>query len=282
MPGTATPILFVPGYWHGASCWSEVLLRVSGAGRPAAAVDLAGHGLNAGWPAAFDSYPVDPAALATEVSPVAAVDLGQAADLLLSQIVALGRGEPVTVVAHSMAGVVLTRVAQRAPDLVARAVYVAAMMPASGVSGAEYATAPENTGHLLASALRGNPAVIGAMRLDVRSTDPEYRRQLQEAFYNDVDPVVARAALELLTPDAPAGIAAGATILTEDGWGAVPRTYVTCARDMAIRLPLQKRFIAEADAAFPDPPTSVVELDSGHSPFLSMADRVADIVANLD
>jgi hypothetical protein len=44
---------------------------------------------------------------------------------------------------------------------------------------------------------------------------------------------------------------------------------------------LQAKFIAEADAAFPDNPTSVVPLDASHSPFLSMPDRVADIVTCL-
>jgi hypothetical protein len=31
-------------------------------------------------------------------------------------------------------------------------------------------------------------------------------------------------------PDAPAGIAAAATALTADGWGAVPRPYVVCTQ----------------------------------------------------
>lgn len=51
---------------------------------------------------------------------------------------------------------------------------------------------------------------------------------------------------------------------------------------MAIRPAAQRRFITEADAAFPDNPTSVVALDASHSPFLSMPDQVADIVKELD
>lgn len=77
------------------------------------------------------------------------------------------------------------------------------------------------------------------------------------------------------------GIALGATLLTSDGWGSVPRTYVTCARDMAIRPALQQKFINDADSAFPDNPTSVVALDSSHSPFLSRPGQVADIVGKL-
>jgi hypothetical protein len=44
---------------------------------------------------------------------------------------------------------------------------------------------------------------------------------------------------------------------------------------------VQQRFIREADTAFPDNPTSVVTLDASHSPFLSMPEQVADIVAKV-
>ncbi|MFI5799956.1 alpha/beta fold hydrolase [Streptomyces sp. NPDC051677] len=281
MSESSTPLIFLHGYWHGSWCWSEVIARVAGAGRPAVAVDMAGHGLRARRPQCLTRRPFDPAAVATEVSPVAAVDLDQAGDLLVAQIKEVGRGRPVTVVAHSMGGTVLTRAAQRAPDLVAHAVYLAAFMPASDVLAIACAQMPENAGDLVAPAFRADPAAIGALRLDLASDDADYRRQLRDAFYGDVDPAAADAALALLTPDAPAGIALGATTLTRDGWGSVPRTYVTSAQDMVIRPALQQKFIRDADAAFPDNPTSVVALDSSHSPFLSMPGQVADIVTKL-
>jgi len=126
-----------------------------------------------------------------------------------------------------------------------------------------------------------HPADAGALRIDVGSGDPGYRQRLREAFYGDIDPVRADAAIALLTPDAPAGIGRGATTLTPDGWGSVPRTYVRCSRDMIIRPALQQKFIADADAAFPANPTVVHTLDASHSPFLSMPGQVADIVLKL-
>jgi pimeloyl-ACP methyl ester carboxylesterase len=281
MSAGSTPLIFVHGYWHGSWCWSEVIARVAAMGRPAVAVDMAGHGLRAGRPQCLTRRPFAPEALATEVSPVAGVDLDQAGDLLVSQIKEVGRGGPVTVVAHSMGGAVLTRAAQLAPELVAHAVYLTAFMPASDVPALACVQMPENAGELVAPSLRADPAAIGALRLDLASDDPTYRQQLRDAFFGDVDPAVADAALGLLTPDAPAGIALGATTLTLDGWGSVPRTYVTCAQDMAVRPALQAKFISDADAAFLDNPTSVVALDSSHSPFLSMPKQVADLVAKL-
>ena len=138
------PVLFLHGFWHGSWCWTEVLASVAGAGVRALAVDMAGHGLRARRPAAVTGRPFDPELLAAEVSPVAAVDLDQAGDLLVSQVKQLGGGSPVTVVAHSMGGAVLTRAGQLVPDLIAHAVYVAAFMPASGVPAAAYVRMPEN------------------------------------------------------------------------------------------------------------------------------------------
>ncbi|WP_414635755.1 hypothetical protein [Amycolatopsis sp.] len=124
-----------------------------------------------------------------------------------------------------MGGTVPTRAAQTVPELVAHAVYLTAFVPASNVPAVAYARMPENADALIGRALRANPAEVGAQRLDPASDDPAYRQQLADAFYSDVDPSVADAAMGLLTPDAPAGIALGATMLTRDGWGSVPRTY---------------------------------------------------------
>ena len=50
---------------------------------------------------------------------------------------------------------------------------------------------------------------------------------------------------------------------------------------MTIRPALQRRFIADSDAAFPRNLTTVYTLDTAHSPFLSMPGQVADIVLKL-
>jgi len=275
---SSTRLLFLHGYWHGSWCWSEVTARVAAAGRDSVAVDMAGHGLRARRPRSVYARPFDPQAIATEVSPVAGVDLDQAGDLLVSQIKQVGRGSPVTVVAHSMGGTVLTRAAEQTPELIDHAVYLTAFMPASDLPAIAYIDMPENAGELIGPSLCADPATVGALRLDVASVEPDYRQQLRSAFFGDVAPVVADAAIALLTPDAPTGIALGTTALTRSGWGSIPRTYVTCAQDMAIRPALQQKFIADADAAFPDNPTSVVALDASHAPFLSMPQQVADIV----
>ncbi len=275
------PVLFLHGYWHGSWCWAEVLELVTAAGVRALAVDMAGHGLRARHSQELIRHPGDLEVLATAVSPLASVDLDEAGGLLVSQLERLGGGEPVVAVAHSMGGVVLTRAAQLAPHLVAHVVYLTAFMPASGVPAMAYPRLPENDGDLVAASIVADPAAVGALRVDVSSADPDYRQRLRDAFYGDLDPAAADAAIALLTPDAPAGIALGATTLTADGWGSLPRSYIVCTRDMCIRPALQRKFIADADAAFPENPTIAHTLDASHSPFLSMPGQVADIVLQL-
>lgn len=275
-----TPVLLLHGYWHGAWCWSEVLARLTAAGTRALAVDMAGHGLRARRPAAPTVRPFDPAALAAEPSPAVA-DLDEAAGLFIAQARALGGGAPVTAVAHSMGGNVLTRAVQEAPRLFAHAVYVTAFMPASDVPAAAYIFAPENEGDLVQVAMVADPAAIGGLRLDTASPDPSYHQLLRDCFFGGIPADVADAAIALLSPDAPAGIAAGATTLTAAGWGSVLHTYVVCTRDRVLQPTMQRKFIELADAAFPDNPTTVHTLDSSHSPFLSMPGELADIILKL-
>ena len=222
-PRDRTPALLLHGFWHGSWCWTEVLAGLTGAGVRALAVDMAGHGLRARRPAALTRRPFDAGALAAEVSPVAGVDLDQAGDLLVAQVKQLGAGAPVTVVAHSMGGAVLTRAGQLAPELIAHAVYLTAFMPASGVPPAAYVRMPENEGSLAGALRVGDARATGALRLDVASPDP----------------------------------------------------------DATIPPALQRKFIADADAAFPANPTAVRELEAARSPFLSMPDQVAGIVLDV-
>jgi pimeloyl-ACP methyl ester carboxylesterase len=267
------PIVLLHGAWHGSWCWSTLTSHLVAAGRRVLAVDMAGHGLDARLPASALARPFDEAAFATEPSPVADVTLDTAAERLVGQLRALG--EPVVLVGHSMGGTVITAATARAPDLVEALVYVCAFMPASGVPAAAYIKSPENEGERVAELAAADPAVVGALRLDVGSPDPAYRAGIKKAFYTDVPDAAFDATVRLLSTDLPMAIAAGATELTPDGWGAIPRTYVVCTGDEAIREPLQRRFIAEADAAFPGNPARVVELATAHSPFLTMPAELA-------
>jgi pimeloyl-ACP methyl ester carboxylesterase len=270
---SAAPIVLVHGAWHGSWCWASVTPLLAAAGRCAVAVDMEAHGLDAILPASALARPFDAAAFASERSPHADVTLASATHRLVGQIEALGRS--VVLVAHSMSGHVVSAAAQAVPTLVERLVYVTGFMAPSGADAGAYIQSAENAGELIGPLIVADPAVVGAVRLDVRTPDAGYRAGLREALFGDVSPAVADGAIRQLSCDLPFGIPAGVSELTREGWGGIPRIYVRCSADRAILPALQNRFIAEADAAFPENPTAVVDLDTSHSPFLSQPGRLA-------
>ncbi|MDA0566051.1 alpha/beta fold hydrolase [Streptomonospora sp. S1-112] len=276
------PVVLLPGFWHGTWCWSPVAAELTARGRRAVAVDLPGHGLEARPPASARARPFDPEDFATEPSLTAGITLESATEHLLERVERIGGGGPCVVVAHSGAGPVAVQAVEKAPHLFARAVYVCAFMPTAGLPAMAYISAPENAGEKATPALRADLSTVGTMRLDPGSPDPDYRVHLRDLFYNDVDAAVADAAIALLSPDGPIGIMAGTTEVTDKGWGSVPRTFVVGTRDNAVRPDLQRRFIAEADARFPRTATDIVELDSSHAPFLSMPERLAEVIDTAD
>jgi pimeloyl-ACP methyl ester carboxylesterase len=272
------PVVLVHGSWHGSWCWSLVTEHLAGLGVPSVAVDMDGHGLKNRSPLAHWGRPFDQNAFATEPSPGPAVTASSAAATLVGQLRRIGNGRPCVLVAHSMGGVVATAVAEQAPELVSELVYVSAFAPVSGEPTAYYFTTPENAGAAVIGLLSADPAVIGAFRMDVG--DHERHPAIQEVFYGDVDDVTAAAALALLNPDGPAGIAGETLTVTAERYGTVPHTYVVCLQDKAFPVALQRRFVAEIDAVSTRP-TTVRELDTSHSPFLSRPAELAGVIASV-
>jgi len=272
--------VLVHGAWHAAWCYERVIPLLAAYGHAAVARDLPAHGINARFPASYFQRPLNPAAFATEPSPAAVTTLDDYAKSVLDtidQVRALGH-DKVVLVGHSMGGVAITAAAERAPEKIHRLVYLTAFMPKTGVPAISYIQSPENQGELVGPQLLADPAAIGALRMDQRSADANYRANGKLAFYGDVSQQDYDAVANLLTPDVPVAPFATPITLTPERWGALDRHYIRCARDMAIRPPLQQRFIAEADAFVPARKTTVHMLDTSHSPFMSAPQQLADLL----
>lgn len=104
--------LLIPGGWHGAWAYEEVLPPLRAAGHAAEAVTLSGL-----EPEPDHRRPIN---LETHIE-----DVVRALE---------SRPEPAILGAHSYAGMVIGAAAERAPDLVAGLVYVDAYVPADGDS----------------------------------------------------------------------------------------------------------------------------------------------------
>jgi pimeloyl-ACP methyl ester carboxylesterase len=126
----------------------------------------------------------------------------------------------------------------------------------------------------------GIPTLDRAARRPTETADkPTARRE------GDLSIVIPEQAIETFYNDVPAGLAADAAgklrpfhfsgwipvdTTAVAPWRSVPTTYVVCTRDLAIHPDDQRDMAVNA--------TEVVELDTGHSPFLSRPDLVADLV----
>jgi pimeloyl-ACP methyl ester carboxylesterase len=138
--------VLVHGAWHGAWCWRRVLPGLWGAGHRAFAVTLSGVGERA-------AQSTQGIALHTHADDVAAV---VEAEELYGAVL----------VGHSYGGMVITAVADRMPQRIARLVYLDAVVPLSGESWSSQHPAQVQTQRRKAIAESGvippaDPAVFG-------------------------------------------------------------------------------------------------------------------------
>ena len=162
--------------------------------------------------------------------------------------------QPTVVVAHSYGGIVSAEAAAGV-DAVDHLVLVSSYLP--------------EVGQCLADFGAGTPAPFLDVDPDAGTfgVRPEY---LVETFLQDCDPDTQVAARDRLARQSvhvtaqPVGAAA---------WRQVPSTYLVCARDNGTSARLQREFARRAG--------TVVELDTGHHPFLSRPALVRDVLLDL-
>jgi pimeloyl-ACP methyl ester carboxylesterase len=177
----------------------------------------------------------------------------------------LAQGPPALLVGQSMGGMAITQAAARSPQHVAALAYVAAFLPQAGQSLLDLAGTPEGAGDQVQAniVVSGDPPVA---RLPAEAAP--------EALYHCADPERAAWAAHQLGPQPVAPFTQPFTLSDQpEAYAALPRAYVTCLQDRAIRPPLQRLMYTTADC------NPVIELDTDHSPWLS---RTGELVAALD
>jgi pimeloyl-ACP methyl ester carboxylesterase len=234
--------VLVHGAWHGAWCWDQVEQQLEKLGAASVAVDLPGRAGDTRPPAelTLDSY-VDHV--------VAAIDASR---------------EPVTLVGHSLGGLVISQTAERVPEKISSLVYLCAMLLQDGQSTID-AAVNDPTSQLMAS-----------ISLDESgATSSVAEAAVRDLFYGDCTVAAGDKATRLLVPE-PVGPATTPVHLTIDGWGSVPRSYILCSQDRAISPAAQRAMIASVGV------DRVIEMDSSHSPFISQPERLAAVLVDLE
>jgi pimeloyl-ACP methyl ester carboxylesterase len=230
--------VLVHGAFAGAWIWGPLIERLKAKGHSVDAFDLPGSG--------------------DDRTPTSGVTLDACAARLCD--VLASSPEPAVVAGNSMGGIVATAGAARCPGRVKALVYVTAFLPKDGQSLLDLTKLPEGADDQVQAniTIEGEPPV---------ATMPAAASR--QALYGSCADDVAAWAIARQRPQpvapfvTPVSIPLGAL----DG---INRYYILCSRDRAIPPALQRRMIAENLCA------DVVELDTDHTPQLSMTDDVAD------
>ena len=240
--------VLVHGAWHGAWCWEKLVPILRGQGHTVSAVELQGEGAA--------RLPVDQINLGSYVKRVT--------DALDAQ------GERSILVGHSSGCLAASQAAEERPERVRRLVFVSGFVAANGE--AHRALVGADPEQKVSPVLRVDfrPGTKIPLQTRIDTSKPE---AVQLAFYNDCSEVDARAAMARLVPE-PAAPSGQPLRLSAERFGHVSKVYIHCTRDNAISLARQREFAAKW------PLRHTVILDSGHSPFLSMPERLAQALSS--
>jgi pimeloyl-ACP methyl ester carboxylesterase len=234
--------VFVHGAWHGAWCWERVVFLLERAGHEAIALDLPGHGR--------DDTPI--ARVTFEAYCTKVRDIVQA------------QPEPVILVGHSMGGRVVTQVAERCPDKISTAVYIAAILLRHG----------ENT-------MPADPDTAETFidRSVVTSDDGAYqtlrRDAIKELLFHDCSDEDAGRAMALLDSRQASQPMTIPMELTNEGFGRIRKVYIECLQDKAVT-PAQQRIMYTLT-----PCDKVISMNTSHSPFLSSPQELANHLVSI-
>lgn len=230
--------ILVHGAWGGAWEFNKVVKLLSADGSNVIAVDLPGHGENQ--------------------APIAEVTLDAYVQHVIKVINDVN--EPVILVGHSLAGFIVSQVAESIPQQIERLIYVAAFLPNSGESPIELMQNDEGSQlipTLIFSEDQSYATMTGADITRVLLHDVEDEQELAKMVsglqtQQAVEPFMATASLSATR------------------FGTVPKFYVRATIDKVMSLPLQNAMIGNWDVE------QVFTLESGHFPLSSIPEQLVD------
>ncbi|MEV4473707.1 alpha/beta hydrolase [Nonomuraea sp. NPDC049504] len=274
-----TTYVFVSGSNGVATADPELTLR----GHRSIGVGLPGHGPEEQFVRAYQA-PQDLAALATLKSPVAGVTLDDYVEATVKVVRQVAEHGPVILVGGSLGGATITKVADAVPHLIDTLVYDAAYCCTRLRSPNDYVATPEGKTSLAGSLVSGivaDPAVIGALRVNWRTNDPEFLAAARKTFMADGTEGEFLALLNALLPDESMQVSSADARGRKERWGRVRRVYIRHTKDRMIPLALQDRMIREADAATPGNRFEVFSVAAAHAPTARAYKEISEILHRL-
>jgi len=239
--GSQPTYVLIHGAWQAPYVWDEVSADLVRKGFKVIAVELPGHG--------------------ADMTPPQNLTLDVYRDKVI-EFLSNVNGQ-VILVGHSMGGMVISHVAEKAPFRISKLVYLGAFLPDSGQALTDLAYSDPDS--------KLGPALIPSadqLTIDVA------RDRLLDLFIHDGSLDAQERVLANYRSE-PAIPFTNKVTLTRDGFGSVEKVYVRTLNDLAISPRLQDRMIANGGI------TSVHDLPTSHSPFLAQPQMVAEILLEI-
>ena len=240
--------VLVHGAWHGAWCWEKLVPLLREQGHEVTTVELQGRGAA--------RLPAEQVSLGVYTRRVTdALDAQRA---------------PAILVGHSSGCLAASQAAEERADKIRTLVFLSGFVAANGEAGRALTgkDPAQKVSPVLLVDFRPQTKIPLQTRID--TTKPE---AVKLAFYNDCSDADARAAIARLVPE-PAGPSGQPLLLSAERFGRLDKVYIHCTLDNAISLARQREFAEKW------PLRRTVTLEAGHSPFLSMPARLAQVLGS--
>ncbi|WP_409494541.1 alpha/beta hydrolase [Amycolatopsis sp. cmx-11-12] len=286
MRADSRPIfVFVHGGSSNARAWGPLQNELALLGYRSHAVDLPGHGDHADSPAAYYRQPQDLAALAAAPSPLRGITLQDNVKHVVDTLRRLAETGQAVLVGNSLGGLTISAVANAAPELLDRVVYLSALCLSDPAMLTEpWDVVDDNLLDALAARITVPDAdEPGVVRLNWRSAhgDPALFAELKAAIMADSTDHQFRLLLDSLDPDESYAVLEPGALVQADGWGRVPHTYVRLTSDLSITPAVQDYMIRKADELTPHNPFEVHTLASSHVGYFSRPQVFAELLTGL-
>jgi pimeloyl-ACP methyl ester carboxylesterase len=233
-------LLLVHGAWGGAWEFEEIVDSLNTRGLRAEAIDLPGHG--------------------RRPLPIAEVTMDAYVDGVIDKV--RGADGQTVLIGHSLAGAVVSQVAERIPEKIERLVYVCAVLPKNGDTVLGLMQSDE-AGELLPRIVFSDDQSYATLEADdVRNLllhdvrEPERVEILAPEFD------IKQATEPFMVP----------VELTNEAFGSVPKSYIRCSLDKVLSPSLQDRMLTAWNVE------RTLTLESGHFPLMSVPDRLVDAI----
>ena len=239
-PATKTFVI-VHGAWQAPWAWATVQQQLQAAGQKVVLVELPGHG--------------------SDSTPTYTLSIDAYANKVMDAINAING--KVILVGHSMAGMVVSEVAEKIPTHIEKLVYISAYLPVSGQALLDLA----NTDAASALATNLIPS-SDSLTLDVTHDS------IADAFCRDCSADLKAQVLSNFRVE-PAIPFTNPVTLTTANWGSVNKFYIHTELDRIVSIDLQNRMVAASGIK------QIYSINASHCSFLSVPQKVTDILLDI-